>query len=309
MENALSYVIPPVDVALLESELNANTFIRHTGKGNNAIYSVNYHNAPHVLREIGRLRELAFGLAGGGTGKPFDLDEHDTSEHCYQQLVVWSPEDKALIGGYRYIDCATLPNPSYLSTSHYFEFSDTFTTEYLPKTIELGRSFINPAFQPTVNPRKGMFALDNVWDGLGALIIENPHVQYFFGKVTMYAQYQADARNAILVFMSHFFPDNQALVKPFSELILNVTPEIQEFLSSIQQLEYKEAHKVLVQFCKHKGEFIPPLFNIYMNLSPSMKTFGTAVNSDFGGVEETGILVTIADIYPEKKERHLSYTR
>jgi len=73
-----------------------------------------------------------------------------------------------------------------------------------------------------------------------------------------------------------------------------------------QELPYKESYRILNAYVRDKGEVIPPLVNIYMNLSSTMKTFGTAVNPDFGNVEETGILVTINDIFPEKKERHMT---
>jgi hypothetical protein len=79
------------------------------------------------------------------------------------------------------------------------------------------------------------------------------------------------------------------------------------FSREIKELEFKEGFKVLNTYLRERSEFVPPLINIYMNLSPSMKTFGTALNNDFGKVEETGILVNINDIYTEKKERHMQF--
>ena len=79
-----------------------------------------------------------------------------------------------------------------------------------------------------------------------------------------------------------------------------------KFDQLLKGLDFKDGFKVLNTFAKERGEFVSPLVNIYMNLSPTMKTFGTAVNKEFGSVEETGILVTISDIYKEKKERHIS---
>lgn len=305
MEN----IIAAVDRALLKRELSTERFIRKTRKGDNEIYIVNQHNAPHVLQEIGRLREITFRASGGGTGLSVDLDNFDLCEKCYQQLIVWSPEDEEIVGGYRYIRCADAidgdPVEIQLSTTHYFDFSERFISDYLPYTIELGRSWVQPNFQPSVNPRKGLFALDNIWDGLGALIVNNPDIKYFFGKVTMYPNYHTASRDFLLHFMHHYFPDTEHLMEPFHPLIQNYDRAYVE--NQLKGLDFKDGFKVLNSAVRENGEFIPPLVNIYMNLSATMKTFGTAVNPEFGNVEETGILVTIADIFPEKKERHMTY--
>ena len=301
-------IIDPIDRTILKQELSKDCFLRTTRKGNNEIYTVNIHNAPNVLREIGRLREVTFRDSGGGTGLALDLDDFDTSENCYQQLIVWSPEDEEIIGGYRYILCANvLGNPSKveLSTSHYFKFTDRFIKDYLPHTIELGRSWVQPNFQPTVNPRKGLFALDNIWDGLGAVVVNNPTIQYFFGKVTMYPSYNTEARDFLLHFMEHYFPDNENLISPHNPLKQDYDHEA--YTALLEGLNFKDGFKVLNNFVKERGEYVPPLVNIYMNLSPTMKTFGTAVNADFGNVEETGILVPFKDIYQEKKDRYMTF--
>jgi hypothetical protein len=300
-------IIPAISKEVLKSELTKERFLRYTRKGDNEIYVVNQKNAPNTLQEIGRLREVTFRASGGGTGLSVDLDEFDTNEICYEQLIVWSPEDEEIIGGYRFIKCADAIDDStgeiHLSTTHYFDFTERFITEYLPYTIELGRSWVQPNFQPTVNPRKGLFALDNIWDGLGALVIFNPEIRYFFGKVTMYPNYNTASRDFLLHFMHHYFPDNENLMKPFHPLVQNYDKKYVE--EQLKGLDFKDGFKVLNSAVRENGEFIPPLVNIYMNLSPTMKTFGTAVNPEFGNVEETGILVTIADIFEEKKERHM----
>lgn len=301
-------IIDPIAREILKSELTKERFVRNTRKGDNEIYIVDQHNSPNVLQEIGRLREVTFRASGGGTGLPVDLDEFDTNEICYKQLIVWSPEDEEIIGGYRYIKCVdafdTESGEIHLSTTHYFDFSERFIKDYLPYTIELGRSWVQPNFQPTVNPRKGLFALDNIWDGLGALHMFNPEIKYFFGKVTMYPNYDTASRDFLLHFMHHYFPDTENLMKPFHPLIQNY--DKQQIEEQLKGLDFKEGFKVLNSAVRENGEFIPPLVNIYMNLSPTMKTFGTAVNPEFGNVEETGILVTLSDIYLEKKERHMT---
>lgn len=299
-------VIPPVDRSLIKQELNDTTFVRHTNNGSNLIYIVTAHNSPNTLREIGRLREITFREAGGGTGLDCDLDEFDLCAVPYQQLIVWSPTDEEMVGGYRFIACkdAVVQNKIQLATTELFSFSEKFISDYLPYTIELGRSFVQPRYQPSAQNRKGLFSLDNLWDGLGAIVVDNPDIKFFFGKVTMYRHYHAMARDLILSFMEYYFPDREKLVSPLHPL--PVVNDVSSFLKELKGLSYKEGHHLLNRHVRDLGENIPPLFNSYMNLSATMKTFGTALNPHFGEVEETGIMVTIADIYPSKKERHIN---
>ncbi len=301
-------IIPPGDRELIKAELTSERFLRYTNNGDNLVYLVDYHNAPHVVREIGRLRELTFRAAGGGTGMALDLDQNDTSENCYQQLITWNEADEEIVAGYRLICCKDALGPDgsiHLSTSHLFDFSESFVQDYLPYTIELGRSFVQPNYQPSLDNRKGMFSLDNLWDGLGAVVLLNPNIKYLFGKVTMYPHYNREGRDLLLYFIKQYFPDNQGLVKPKQKLRLSYETEIISRSNPFEGLDYKDGYKVLNGRIRALGENIPPLINTYMNLSPSMKTFGTALNDEFGEVEETGILITLSDIYESKKHRHM----
>jgi hypothetical protein len=299
-------LIPPVPKDVMASELTRDKFVRHTNYGKNEIYVVTYHNAPNVVKEIGRLRELTFRVAGGGTGKSIDLDEFDTCERPYKQLIVWSPEDKQIVGSYRFIRCRDTHMKKgilQLATVELFEFSSKFIKDYLPYTIELGRSFVQPDYQPSSENRKGLFSLDNLWDGLGALVVDNPDMKYFFGKVTMYRDFNIKARDMILYFMKYYFPDKGNLVVPIDPIELSY--DMRAFGNELKGKDYKDGHAILNQHVRNLGENIPPLINSYMNLSSSMRTFGTCINAEFGDVEETGILVTLSDIYDSKKERHV----
>ncbi len=300
-------VIQPVDRKLLKKELTKDKFIRITRKGRNHIYEVTAQDSPNVMQEIGRLREISFRLGGGGTGKAVDIDEYDTDPYePYRQLIVWDPKDQEILGGYRYINCGGLDIKK-MATSELFDFSEEFINEYMPFTIELGRSFVQPNYQSMNINRKSLYALDNLWDGLGALMVKHQNIKYFFGKVTMYTSYNARARNLLLHFLDKYFPDNQALVRPLTPLECDKNNPY--FVELFKELDYKEGYRVLQKEIKNNGEHIPPLINSYMNLSPSMKVFGTAINHGFGGVEETGILVSIPDIYPEKIERYITPIR
>ena len=301
-------IIPPISKELLKSELTPERFLRYTNNGNNLVYLVNHHNAPNVVREIGRLRELTFRTAGGGTGQELDLDENDTCENCYDQLITWNEEDEEIVAGYRVIMCkkAILPNGKLnLSTTHLFDFSEKFVKEFIPSTLELGRSFVQPKYQPSLDNRKGLFSLDNLWDGLGAVVMMNPEVKYLFGKVTMYPHFNREGRDLLLFFMNYYFPDHEGLVRPKSNLLLTYETDILSKPNPFEGLEYKDGYKLLNGKIRALGENIPPLINTYMNLSPTMKTFGTALNDEFGEVEETGIMITLSDIYESKKHRHM----
>ncbi|MDD2419883.1 MAG: GNAT family N-acetyltransferase [Bacteroidia bacterium] len=300
-------VIQPVDRKLIIEELNSDKFIRNTRKGDNKIFEITAQNSPYTMREIARLREISFRLAGGGTGKALDMDEFDTNtKNAYKQLIVWDPKDQEILGGYRYIQCPGL-DPHHMATSELFNFSGQFVKDYLPFTIELGRSFVQPNYQSTNIRRKGLYALDNLWDGLGALMLRYPHIKYFFGKVTMYSSYNERARNTLLYFLNLYFNDKENLVVPKNPLEYDKSnPYFQELFS---HSDYKEAYKAMSKEIRGLGENIPPLINSYMNLSPTMKVFGTAINEGFGGVEETGIMISIDEIYPEKIERYLTPLR
>lgn len=302
-------IIAPVDRELIKAELTKEAFLRYTNNGNNEVYLVNHHTAPNIMLEIGRLREITFRGAGGGTGLPYDIDENDTCAHNYDQLIAWNPEDEEIIAGYRVIRCKDSIDDDgniHLSTVHYFEFSEQFKQEYLPNCIELGRSWVQPKYQPSIDNRKGLFSLDNLWDGLGALVILNPEIKYLFGKVTMYPSFNAEARDLLIYFLEHYFPDRETLLRPLPELAIGYKTDISAIRGIFDGLEYKEGYKVLNKRIRELGENIPPLINTYMNLSPTMKTFGTARNNEFGEVEETGILIILDDIYDAKKERHMA---
>ncbi|NBC25173.1 MAG: GNAT family N-acetyltransferase [Bacteroidetes bacterium] len=307
MRSSKVHVADPVPAQDIKRELKHRFLIGPTKKGGNLIYSINASNCPQTMREIGRLRELAFRAAGGGTGKSVDIDQLDTATPGYEQLIVYQPEEELIIGGYRYIDCSKFCRQAHpeqhMSTTHYFDLKKEFIEEYLPSTIELGRSWVRPDYQPTANSRKGLYALANLWDGLGALISANDHLKYFFGKVTMYPDYDRDARNLLLSFMKFFFEDKEGLVTPKFPVPFKYEREKVEH--EFGKLNYRKAISVLRKAIRVHGETIPPLINLYMGLSPTMKVFGTSLNKDFGDVEETAIMVTIKDIDAEKKSRHL----
>ena len=300
-------VAEPLPKEQIIAELTKDKFLRKTNNGDNEVYVFDNNSSPVLMREVGRIREITFRHAGGGTGKDIDIDDFDTDPVDPQkQLIVWDAEDKEIIGGYRYYfpQANGVYDISKLASSSYFDFSKKFMKRYFPSLMELGRSFVQPDYQSRAKGRKSLYALDNLWDGLGAIILDHHHLKYLFGKVTMYPHFNTKARNMILYFLKRHFNDPDRLVVPKEPA--NIDIPVDEMRKLFRGWRYKENYKILSREVRNLGETIPPLINAYMNLSPTMKTFGTFINHKFGDVEETGIMITMRDMYVEKINRHLA---
>lgn len=300
-------IIAPIPREVLKAELTPERKLRKTNKAGNELYIVTWQQAPNVVREIGRLREIAFRAAGGGTGLDCDIDEFDTCEHPYYQLIVWNPDAEEILGGYRFLpysDITFRPDGQpRLATGHMFQFSENFIENFLPRTVELGRSFVSLEYQSSKMLSKSLYALDNLWDGLGALTMLVPDMKYFFGKMTMYPSFDRPARDMILYFLKRHFGDRDGLVKATTPITLE-TPE-EELAARFYEDDFRADFKILNKAVRERGYNIPPLVNAYMNLSPTMRVFGTAINDEFGDVEETGILIAVDEILEEKRVRHI----
>ena len=302
-------IIPPVDKNLLVKELSTDFFLRPTNKAHNEIYIVTAHNSPNVMREIGRLRELSFRSGGGGTGEEIDTDEYDYMEVPYKQLVVWDPLAKEIIGGYRFLPGYEVGyekngQPKFVM-SHLFTFSDRFIKEFLPHTIELGRAFVQPDYQTSKMGMKSLFALDNLWDGLGALMHSVKDSRYFIGKVTIYEKYPSSARELIYEYMSRYFPDPDVLIRP--KKLIEVSPQIHEYAKQLfVEKDAQANYKVLQKAVRAEGEVIPSMFHSYIGLTETMRVFGSIFDKDFGSVFETGIMITMADLFETKRNRYVA---
>ncbi len=300
-------IIEPVDREALLAELNEKTFLRKTNRAGNELYVVGPESV-QVIREIGRLREIAFRTDGGGTGKELDIDEFDTNPaYGYKQLVLWDPQAREIIGGYRFCLCDQAVFDRFgqpiLTSSHMFEFSKKFLKDYLPYTLELGRSFVQVEYQSSKAGAKAIFALDNLFDGIAAIgILYNRRIKYFFGKATIYRGYPTEAREMIMVFLRKYFGRHSRLIRIRKEVKVE---HPHRYSKLFKGLDFKEGYKVLKSEITKMGVFIPPLVNTYMNLSPTMDYFGTGINDEFGDVYDSGLMINFEDLYPEKRQRHL----
>ena len=301
-------VIEPVSREALMAELTPQTLLRTTNRATNELYIVG-PEAVNVIREIGRLREIAFRNDGGGTGKALDIDDFDTDPAFgYKQLVLWDPDAKEIIGGYRFCICDEAlfnrEGQPMLTSSHMFHFTKKFIKQYLPYTLELGRSFVSVQYQSSKAGAKSLYALDNLFDGIAALgVLYKKRIKYFFGKATIYQNYPTEARELIMCFLRKYFGKGHRLLHIRKEVKVEHNVKRHNY-RLFKGLDFKDGYRVLKAEVQKLGVSIPPLVNTYMNLSPSMIYFGTGINDEFGDVFDSGILVTFLDMYPEKRLRH-----
>ena len=309
----LSYIAAPVDRDLIKKELKQKHFLRMTNRGNKEIYITTAHLSPNIMREIGRLRELSFATDGGGTGKEVDIDEYDTlpDPYCCKQLFVWSPEDEEIVGGYRFAHGSNMlrrPDGTIATpTAEHYRFSDDFLQNILPYTVELGRAFVQPAYQPTTSLSRGLYSLDNLWDGLGTLMVEIPETRYFLGKITIYDSMDTEARDMILYFYQKYFPDPDGLMWPYEPTRIEM--DYNRLVALFNGHNYKEDYQNLLHAVRARGCTVPALVNAYMNLSSTMRYFGTCPDHGLPGTSGIGILITLKDIAPDKRLRHVESYR
>ncbi len=300
-------IIDPVSVELLKAELTPEKKLCDTNKAGNEIYVVDGIDSPNVLLEIGRLREVAFRDSGGGTGLSVDLDEFDTTtDRPYKQIIIWDPEASAIIGGYRFILGPDVKmqedGQPHITSSHMFRYSDRFIRDYLPHTMELGRSFVTPEYQSSKAGAKAIFALDNLWDGITAVILQHPNIMYLLGKMTIYPTYDKSCRELIEHFLWKHFPDPDELARPKQPVDVEVDGRLLNLI--LKDDDFKSDYRNLKEAIRKLGSGIPPLVNSYMNTSPTLRMLGTGVNDEFFDAYDTGILVCYDEMYAEKRDRH-----
>ena len=193
----------------------------------------------------------------------------------------------------------------YVNTEHLFDFSQEFIDKYFPYCIEMARAFVQPKYQSAQAGRKALFALDNLWDGIGGLVASDPSVKYLAGKVTIYSSSPEISRKAMIYYLDMCFGDRKGLIT--SKNPETCTPEQEKmFKEMFTGATYKENYQILNNFVKSLDDTIPPLIHSYIGLSPTMKTFGTTFDPDFGDCYDTAMMITIDDIYEDKFDRYVA---
>lgn len=296
-------IIAPVETEILLHELEGH-LLRPSNKAGNLIYDITAHECPNVMREIGRLREISYRAGGGGTGKELDIDDQDIMPHPYHQLIVWDPDNNQIIGGYRYLfghEAEIRNGQPFITSAHLFHYSERFIRDYLPNTIEFGRAFVQPMYQKREMGVKALFALDNIWDGIGAVLFNHPEMRYMIGKVTIYPGYNEQARELIYAYLDRYHKGEQGLIEPYHPLLSQPLTH-----SPFEGEDKQENYHILQHAVREQGTVIPPIFTAYLNLTNDLQFFGNAINDEFGDVLESGIMVDIETVYPEKKERYIN---
>jgi len=307
MTKNVEEIIKPISKEILINELKIALFLRPTRVGNNEVYIFSSEQCPNLMQEVGRLRELTFREAGAGFGKEVDIDDYDIGEHRCKQLIVWDPIKKEIVGGYRFNIFYDLKNKNLndipLSNKFLYNVSNKFVSDYIPYLVELSRAFIQPMFQPKYAGRRAAFSLDNIWDGLGALVIKYPFLKYYFGRLTFFSNYNATVRDSIFYFFQKHLKGDTSLLQAKRPLSLD-TP-ISYIKKKINISDIKEDYKSLQLIAKEHNAVIPPLMKSYYNASSSLKVFDPVFDSYFGSSYAVAIIVTIKDIYPSYVKRYI----
>ena len=294
-------IIPPVDKELIKAELTPDKKLGDTSRGGNQLYVVTWHDSPNTVREIGRIREVSYRDAGASSGKSVDLDNYEFKRLQALALAAVMTAGVIVCSGST-LAMADIGQPD-ITASNLFHFSEEFISDYLPHTMELGRSFVAPEYQSSKTGSKSVFTLENLWEGIASVILHHPNIIWLFGKMTIYPSYNEAARTLDLYFLKKHFKDEDRLVRPYKEMELTDNPALLDLI--LYEKDMMKDYRLLKEAVRKLGTSIPPLVNSYIKTSPTMKTFGSCINDELGDAIETGIMICYDDIYDDKKSRHV----
>ena len=285
----------------LAKELRRATCLGRATHWSATIYTFDGVRLPRLMREVWRLREMSYREVGITLSDDVSGNAMDMDGVC-RQLVVWDDEARRLVGGYRYVVGADVVGCERLSVSRYFALSQRFVSDFLPRAMELGRSFISPEYQSAAG-RHTIYALDALGEGLGR-VVEALDVRYLFGRVTLYPALCGEARDLLLGFMRYIFPPRERL------LVARVPLGVGLSRFRCRQIfvgeTLAENYRILLSRMRDLQSVVPPIISSYIRLSPSMQTFDVYENGDLGGVVEAAIMLTVEDFYDDIKRRYLS---
>jgi putative hemolysin len=290
-------IVHPTDKKLILNDIAAAEVLGETDD-KIRILLVRYEQAPALMREIGRLRELTFRKVGEGTGRKIDLDEFDT---YYQHIVLWDESRLEVVGAYRLAAGDEVYKKRGIAgfyTSTLFRFSEEFE-KYLPQALELGRSFVQPAYWNSQ-------ALDYLWHGIGAFLAARPQYNYLFGPVSVSATYSAEARGLLVYFYRKWFGAEKSPVRAKHRFNFHTDSEA-KLGELLQSSDYKSAFKELKQNLKHYGFAVPTLYKQYTELCEEggVNFFDFGIDKDFNDSLDGFIFLQIARIKETKLERYL----
>lgn len=281
----------------LQRELATANKVGATRDGQ-AIYLCQWEQHPTVMRELGRLREIAFRKVGEGTGRRRDLDRHDQS---YQHLVLWDPNRLAIAGAYRIgvtRELITREGLDGLYTAELFELKPSLRP-YLQQAVELGRSFVNPDYW-------GKASLDYLWQGLGAYLRHHPEVRYLIGPVSLSADYPKHLRDWLVVYHQRYYAEPENLASARHPHLID--PEHRMALNGVfANLDRDRALEQLQTTFRNAGYPLPVLFKHYPALyeEDGYHLLAFSVDSDFGECLDGLFLADLSKMKANKRKRYI----
>jgi hypothetical protein len=289
-------LIPPVPKEELEAELgHEKRILRFRGI---EVFALVGEEAPRTMLEIGRIREKEFRAVGAGRNVAADIDDLDTGPGAYRQLIAWDPEHRELVAAYRYMLCGDRkegPLSERLRTARLFDYSERFVRDYLPYSVELGRSVVNR------EARRAVMGLFTVWSGLGALVSEYRDLRYFFGTISVYTIYPRRAIEQLLRFLERDYADREGLLRPRAGLEWDCSPS-----STFPFTGDKAADQAaLLAGFSASGLVVPPILLSYLGATDDLRYLATARDADFGDALECALLVPFASVNGKTRARFL----
>lgn len=297
-------ILHPQDRKQIKQELKESLHLGSTRDGKE-IYLFDYQQHSVTIKEIGRLREIAFRQVGEGTGQQSDLDKYD---QYYRHLVLWDEEELEIVGAYRigeifrYLDGQQNATDSNLKgqgiySAELFQYGIAMRP-YFEKGIELGRSFVQPKYW-------GKRSLDYLWYGIGAYLNQHPEVRYMFGPVSLSNRYPDHAKDLIIYFYRLYFPDHQQLAKSFTPH--NISASQQAIIEPLfEGNDYDTDFCTLKEQLSHLGVSVPTLYKQYSELCEAggVRFLDFGVDADFGYCVDGLVLVDLEKVKPAKNKRY-----
>ncbi|TVR34634.1 MAG: GNAT family N-acetyltransferase [Spirochaetaceae bacterium] len=308
-QSELVPVAAPVDPQLLRDQFARFKPVREF-KGLQ-VYLLHALQSAPIMDEIGRIREIEYRNVGAGRNVARDIDHHDTDAHGYTQLVAWDPETAEVVAMYRFILGRRVAESGALErlrTAGLFRFSPLFVSDYLPHAVEVGRSVVNSSAKRAI---VGLFV---VWCGLGALVCEYPWLRYFFGNVSIYANWPEAARDAVIGFLNTYHRGSQPLLIARERYRYTPAAEAQSAGQTSAEpkqpaqdpaQDYDAAYQHMSSTLAADGLSVPPILVSYLRAADNVQTFDTALDSDFGGALETALMVSVDSITARTRKRFI----
>ena len=291
----------PEDRRSIKKELKFSQLLGETKDGKKIYLYSSSNNNSIIINEIGRLREISFRKVGEGLNKKRDIDKYD---RYYKHIILWDNEDLEIVGAYRIAECAQIVQKfgiNALYTTTLFNYNEKFM-HYLPESIELGRSFVQPKYW-------GSRALDYLWYGIGAYLRNNPQIKYMYGPVSLSERYSKVAKDMILYFYDKNFKDEHNLVE--AKIPYNFKTDemlIKNLHEELNSKQYKENFKTLKKALSSINANVPTLYKQYADLCEEggIKFCAYNIDHDFSSCIDSFIVVDIAKIKNSQKKRYIA---